>query len=151
MERRVILEQPRRRAVLKTEAPAGVVKADEAAAYMEQVDLFNQTPPNMRCVIPKDLLEVTKWTLGPCPPCSGWWDYTIAGTHEKGRLWFTTNGDADGVWCKKPFINKPVGVITRHSTVAGTMAWRGLTQPHPDGYPYPVPAPAKRTRAQLVL
>lgn len=153
-ERKELIEPaaPRRRAVLLTDAPEQLevvipemghkawadklpeeVFADVSAAIERvqagvQVPLFKDEPSDA---------ALTDWNLGDCPPCTGWWDYRVTHTSEEGRLWFKA-GAVDGLWYQTPESERP---INRHSTVSGTMAWRGLRAPWPDGYPYPVPAP----------
>jgi hypothetical protein len=100
---------------------------------------------------PVRFLVVGGWRLGMAPPCSGWWDYAVAGTDEAGRMWFELDAALpghDGHWYQdqRNWASVPV---CKHSDVAGTMRWRGLNEPWPEGYRYPVPAPGRRYRARL--
>lgn len=121
------------------------VRADVGAAHQALVDkaYAREVTPGVFVVG-----GVGGWRLGMAPPCSGWWDYAIDGTDETGRMWYQAEYDRDGFWYEDQW-NWAAIPVCRHSDVAGTMRWRGLNAPWPEGYRYPVPAPGRRYRARL--
>jgi hypothetical protein len=137
MERKKILDAPRvmRRAI--------VADADNSVAAVAGDQLVLPGIHPFGYGYSAWAIALTGWVLGPCPPCSGIWEYRIDGNpDELGRLWFERAADKeDGRWFG---INLDTGrrneqCLSWHSTVAGTTWWRGLSEPCPDGYKHKVP------------
>lgn len=148
------------------QAPAGTTRVDvelpaAGAAGTELVKTTSELKDALEHFFPKGAEDLampsaalSDWIQGPPPPRSGFWEYRIRGTTEQGTLWCTLgtvqhmDGEQvrqDGIWCQ----GGPQGsLVCLHSTVAGTMEYRGLAQPHPEGYLWDVPG-ARRARVKL--